>query len=148
MTKLFYSMTFLFIVSTNLFSQSLEKLKLSSEELPKEYTLTKETQCKSIQACTFYKQTDLYSSFLGKTKSKEIQNFKSEKDSGSIMYLEFEKDFDGEGFLKGLLWGSDQPSKLHPEEFIVKGKILIIYSFEKESELKKLSQNKIKLLLN
>ena len=148
MTKLFYSSAFLLFISLNLFSQSLEKLKISSEELPKEYTLTEESQCKSIQACLFYKQTDLYSSFLGKIKSKEIQNFINKKDSGSIMYFEFEKDFNGEGFLKGLLWGSDKPSKLHPEEFIAKGEILIIYSFKKDSELKKLSQDKIKLLLN
>ena len=148
MTKLFYSIALFLFISSNLFSQSLEKLKISSEELPKEYTFTEETQCKSIQACMFYKQTDLYSSFLGKIKSKEIQNFISKKDSGSIMYFEFEKNFDGEGFLKGLLWGSDKPSKSHPEEFIVKGKILIIYSLEKDSELKKLSQNKIKTLLN
>lgn len=120
---------------------------MAGEELPKEYTLTEETQCQSIQACLFYKQTDIYSSFLGKIKSKEIQNFKSKDDSGSIMYFEFEKDFEGEGFLKGLLWGSETPSKLHPEEILVKGKILIIYSFKKDSELKKLSQDKINLLL-
>ena len=65
------------------------------------------------------------------------------------MYFEFEKDFKGERFVKGLLWGqSDKPTKAHPEEFIVKGKILIIYSFKQESELKKLSQDKLKLLLN
>ena len=148
MKKLFYSVAFLLLMCTNLFSQSIEKLKISGEELPKEYVMTKETQCKSVQACAFYKQTDLYSSFLGKVKSKEIQNFQSKKDSGSIMYFEFENDFDGEGFLKGLLWGSELPSKLHPEEFIAKGKFLIIYSFEKDSELKKLAQNKQKLLLN
>ncbi len=148
MKKLFYSITFLFLISTNLFSQSLEKLKLSAEELPEEYRLTEETQCKSIHPCLFYKQSDLYSSIVGKIKSKKIQNFVSEKDSGSIMYFEFEKEFEGEKFLKGLLWGSDQPSKLHPEELIAKGKILVIYSFDKDSGLKKLSQDKVKLLLN
>ncbi|MDI9256882.1 hypothetical protein [Flavobacterium sedimenticola] len=148
MKKLFYSVAFFFFMYTNLFSQSIAELKISSEELPKEYAMTKETQCKSVHACAFYKQTDLYSSFLGKVKSKEIQNFQSKKDSGSIMYFEFERDFEADEFLKGLLWGSQLPSKSHPEEFIAKGKFLIIYSFEKDSELKKLAQDKQKLLLN
>lgn len=149
MKKNIYTFTMLLLISSNLFSQSFEKLKISNEELPKEYNLTEETQCQAIQACLFYKQTGIYSSFLGKVKSKEIQNFESKNDSGSIMYFEFEKDFEAEGFLKGLLWGqSDKPTKAHPEEIIVKGKILIIYSFKKDSDLKKLSQDKIKQLLN
>lgn len=149
MKKNIYTFTMLFLISSNLFSQSFEKLKISNEELPKEYNLTVGTQCQAIQACLFYKQTDIYSSFLGKVKLKEIQNFESKNDSGSIMYFEFEKDFEGEGFLKGLLWGqSDKPTKTHPEEIIVRGEILIIYSFKKDSDLKKLSQDKIKQLLN
>ena len=65
------------------------------------------------------------------------------------MYFEFEKDFKGEGFLQGLLYGkSDKPTEAHPEEFIKKGEILIIYSFKRESDLKKLSQDKVKKLLN
>jgi len=149
MKKTIIAFTILFLISSNLFSQSLDKLKISSEELPKGYTLTEETQCQAIQACLFYKQTNVYSSFLGKVKSQDIQNFESKNDSGSIMYFEFEKDFEGEGFLKGLLWGqSDKPTKAHPEEIIIKGKILIVYSFKQESDLKKLSQAKIKQLLN
>lgn len=149
MKKSIVPFTILFLISSNLFSQSLDKFKITNEELPKEYTLTEETQCQAIQACLFYKQTNIYSSFLGKVKSKEIQNFENKNDSGSIMYFEFEKDFEGEGFLKGLLWGkSNEPTKAHPEEIIVKGKFLIVYSFKKESDLKKLSQDKIKQLLN
>lgn len=149
MKKTFIAFTILFLITSKLFSQSLDKLKISSEELPKEYTLTEKTQCQAIQACLFYKQTDMYSSFLGKVKSKEIQNFENKNDNGSIMYFEFEKEFKGEGFLKGLLWGqSDEPTKAHPEEIIVKGNILIVYSFKKESDLKKFSQDKIKQILN
>ena len=149
MKRTIYFFTTLFLISSNLFSQSLENLKISNEELPKEYRLTEETQCQAIQACVFYKQPDIYSSFLGKVKSKEIQNFESKNDSGSIMYFEFEKDFKGEGFLQGLLWGeSDKPTKAHPEEIITKGKFLIIYSFKIDSDLKKISQDKIKRLLN
>lgn len=148
MKKIFYPFLFLFLISSNLFGQSFEKMKITKEELPQEYSFSEDTQCQAIQACLFYKQTDIYSSFLGKVKSKEIQNFESKKDSGTIMYFEFEKNFEGEAFLKGLLWGqSSQPTKAHPEEIIVKGKFVIIYSFQKESELKKLSQDKIKLLL-
>ena len=149
MKKTIYTIAILFLISSNLYSQSFDKLKISNEELPKEYAMTEKTQCQAIHACIFYKQTDLYSSFLGKVKSQEIQNFESKNDSGSIMYFEFEKDFRGEKFIKGLLWGqSDKPTKENPEEIIVNGKILIIYSFKIDSNLKKLSQDKIRQLLH
>jgi len=149
MKTLFFTVTLLFLTYSNVLGQEFEKFKISKEELPKEYEFTEETQCRAIQACLFYKQTDIYSSFLGKVKTKDIQNFESKKDSGSIMYFEFEKDFEGQGFLEGLLWGqSKKPTKEHPEEFFIKGNILIIYSFKKESDLKTFSQDKIKRLVN
>ena len=80
MKKIFYSITFLFFITANLFSQSLEKLKLSNEELPKEYKLTDEPQCQAVQACSFYKQADMYR-FIGKIKTKEVQNFESKEDN-------------------------------------------------------------------
>lgn len=133
----------LFITSSNLFAQNFDKLKLAENEIPNNYKLTEESKCISIQACTFYTNPGMYSALIGKVKSKEIQNFEGKKDSGSIMYFEFEKDFEMQGFLEGLLWGEKKSSKEHPEEIFVKDKILIIYSFPLESNLVKVSKKKV-----
>ncbi|WP_310380379.1 hypothetical protein [Flavobacterium sp.] len=138
----------LFFSLTSLVAQNIEKLKLVDNEIPKEYTLTENDNAFSIQARLFYKNPDMYSMIIGKVKNKEVQNFQSSNDSGSIMYFEFEENFTVESFLKGLLWGqSKKPTNDHPEEFFVKGNLLIIWSFTKNSALKLLSKNKIESLL-
>lgn len=138
---------FLFFHS-NVFSQQIEKLKISEKEIPQGYTVSKKLECKSIQTTTFYKEPEIYEMLIGKIKNKDIQNFTSPKDNGSIMYFEFEEEFKGEDFLKGLLWGeSMKPTSKHPEEIFVKKNILIIWSFDKKSELKKASKAKIQLEL-
>lgn len=103
---------------------------------------------KSIQAATFYQQTDLYESFIGKVRSKAFQSFESKGDKGGIYYYEFEKNFEQKRFLEGLLWGGDRPTKAHPEEYFVKDNILVIWSFADKSELKKISKDKIMTLLS
>jgi hypothetical protein len=128
--------------------QSFEKLRLTSEEVPAKYKQTDQMLYKSIQAGLFYKQTDLYESFIGKLKSKEFQSFESKEDYGATYYFEFERNFEQQGFLEGLLWGGKKPSKEHPEEYFVKDNILIIWSFATKSELKKISKDKIMSLLN
>ena len=135
----------LFIASSNLFAQNFDKLKLAENEIPNDYKLTEESKCISIQACTFYKNPGMYSALIGKIKSKEIQNFENKRDSGSIMYFEFEKDFEMQGFIEGLLWGGKKPTKEHPEEFFSWKNILIIWSFSQNSDLKKISKEKIEL---
>jgi hypothetical protein len=129
------------------FGQGLEKLKLTNTEVPEKYKRTEEMLYKSIQAGTFYKQTDLYESFIGKIRNKEFQSYESEDDNGAIYYYEFEEDFKQQGFLEGLLWGGKKPSKAHPEEYFVKDNILVIWSFADKSELKKISKDKILALL-
>jgi hypothetical protein len=130
----------------NIFSQQIEKMKLSENEITKEYRITENNQSKSIQASTLFKNPEMYEMIYGKIKSKEIQNFENAKDSGSIMYLEFEKNFESESFIKGLIWGKNKkPTNENPEEIFVKENILIIWSFEENSELKKLSKKKIEL---
>jgi hypothetical protein len=123
--------------------QAFEKLKLVNTEVPEKYKETDQMLYKSIQAGLFYKQTELYESLIGKVRSKEFQSFESKDDDGGIYYYEFEKDFEQEGFLEGLLWGGRKPSKDHPEEYIVKDNILIIWSFVAKSELKEISKKKI-----
>jgi hypothetical protein len=127
--------------------QGLDKLKLTDTEVPENYKPTDKMLYKSIQAGTFYEQTDLYESFIGKIKNKEFQSYESKDDNGAIYYYEFEKDFTREGFLEGLLWGGKKPTKAHPEEYFVKDNILIIWSFVDKSELKKISKDKIVGLL-
>ena len=139
------SIAFLFTIESN--GQSIDSLKLSDKEIPEGYSLTKENNCISIQACTFYENPEMYEALIGKLKSKQIQNFDSKKDKGSIMYFEFEDGFKGEGFLGPLLWGGDKPTKEHPEEYYAKGNFLIIWSFKKGSVITKTSKDKIESIL-
>ena len=136
----------LLMFSMNIFSQKIEKIKLTELEIPKEYKLTENSQCKSIQANLLFKNPEMYEMIYGKIKSKEIQNFESSQDSGSILYLKFENDFENENFIKGLIWGkSKKPTNGNPEEIFIKKNTVIIWSFEKESLLKELSKKKIEL---
>jgi len=128
-------------------AQSLEGLKLSESEVPEGYKSTDSKNCVSIQSCIFYDRPDMYESTIGKVKSKQVQNFTSRKDKGSIMYFEFEEEFKSEAFLGGLLWGGAKPSTAHPEEFHSSGKFLVIWSCKKESSVKKVSQAKVKAML-
>lgn len=90
----------------------------------------------------------MYEMFIGKIKKKEIQNFESKNDRGSIMYFEFDKEFKGAGFLDGLLWGQPmKPTKEHPEQFFTKGNFLVIWSFHKGSAIEKISEEKVKRIL-
>ncbi|GGF24856.1 hypothetical protein [Flavobacterium limi] len=138
----------LLLLTTNLFSQTINDLKLKTKEIPKGYTLSDGNNCVSVQACTFYNDIETYSNIVGTVKSKTMQSFKSRPDSGSIMYFEFEHVFKGERFLQGLLWGKGgQPTDEHPEEYLVKGKYLIIWSFHPDSPVREKSEAKIEAIL-
>jgi tetratricopeptide (TPR) repeat protein len=125
---------------------SIDILKITDSETPKDYSSTNTINCKSLQAYTFYKSPDLFVKIIGKIKNKDIQNFESEKDNGSILYFEFEDKFIGQAFLESFIWGEKQPTKMHPETFFSKGKYLIIWSFNEGSQIKTISENKIKAL--
>jgi len=136
------------LLTTTLFSQTLADLKLKPKEIPKGYTLNDGNICITPQACTFYNDIETYASIVGTLKSKSIQNFKSKTDRGSVMYFEFEHTFKGDRFLQGLLWGKDgQPTDEHPEEYLAKGKFLIIWNFHPNSALKEKSETKIEAIL-
>ena len=132
-------------IKTN--GQNIDSLQLTAKEIPENYSLTKDNNCISIQACTFYEDPGIYGMLIGKPKAKRIQNFDNKKDKGCIMYFEFEDGFKGDGFLGGLLWGGDKPTKEHPEEFYEKVNFLIIWSFKKGSLITKTSRDKIKATL-
>jgi hypothetical protein len=147
MTKFLTVLFIAFMVATQSKGQNIDSLKLSDKEIPEGYALTKDNNCISIQACTFYDSPEMYESLIGKIKSKQIQNFDSKKDKGCIMYFEFEDGFKGEGFLGSLLWGGNKPTKEHPEEYYAKGNFLIIWSFKKGSPVTKTSKDKIVQIL-
>ena len=147
MIKLLTLLTFAFCITIKANGQDIDSLQLTDKEIPENYFLTKDNNCISIQACTFYNNPEIYGMLIGKLKSKKIQNFDNKKDKGSIMYFEFEDGFKGDRFLGGLLWGGDKPSKEHPEEYYAKGNFLIIWSFKKGSLLTKTSSDKIKVML-
>ena len=145
--KITLSTLFLFLTTT-IFSQTIADLKLKTKEIPKGYTLSDGHICITPQACNFYNDIGTFSNFVGTVKSKSIQSFKSKKDSGSIMYFEFDHTFKGDKFLQGLLWGKDgQPTDEHPEEYLAKGKFLIIWSLNSNSAIKEKSETKIEALL-
>jgi len=147
MTKLLTLLTFAFFMTINANGQNIDSLQLTNKEFPENYSLTKDNNCISIQACTFYDNPGMYEMLIGKLKTKRIQNFDNKKDKGSIMYFEFEDEFKGEGFLGGLLWGGDNPTKEHPEEYYANGKFLIIWSFKKGSLITRTSKDKIMAIL-
>jgi hypothetical protein len=137
---------FLAMIYCSTYGQAFEKLKLADTEVPAKYKSSKKILYKSIQAINFYNDTDIYS-FIGEVKSKDYQAFKSKDDEGTIFYFEFEEEFQGQGFIEALLWGDKKASKEHPEEIFIKDNILIIWSFSENSELKKISKDKITAVL-
>nr|WP_315195134.1 hypothetical protein [uncultured Flavobacterium sp.] len=145
MKKLLFVFTILSFFGVT--AQSFDKIKLEENELPAGYKLTDEPKCISIQACTFYDKPQMYDFLIGKVKSKDIQNFENKKDSGSIMYFEFENKFEMESFLEGLFWGGKKATREHPEQILVKDKILIVYSFPLENDLIEVSQKKVENIL-
>jgi len=129
------------------FGQGIEKLKLIHTEVPEWYKPTNEMLNQSLQAKTFYEKTDSYKNLIGKIKKKEFQSYVSKEDKGTIYYFEFEENFKQQPFLEGLIWGGKKPTKEHPEEYFVKDKILVIWSFSENSELKYISKKKVMPLL-
>ena len=147
--KITIALSILFLsFTTTMFSQTLADLKLKNKEIPKGYTFNDGNICVTPQACNFYNDIETYSNIVGIVKSKQIQSFKNKADSGSIMYFEFEHTFKGDRFLQGLLWGKDgQPTDERPEEYLAKGKFLIIWSFHPDSKIKEKSEAKVEALL-
>jgi hypothetical protein len=137
--------TFLFtFLSLLSFGQSFDSLKLNEAEIPAGYSVSDKLLCATPYACSFYEQVSLYESFLSKVVRKEFQSFNKKGDRGSILYFEFDKDFNEQAFLNGLLWGqSAKPTKGKSDEYYVLGHFLIIWSFELTSDLKEVSKSKV-----
>jgi hypothetical protein len=147
--KITIPLSVLFLLfTTTIFSQTIADLKLKPKEIPKGYTPIDGQICVTPQACNFYTDIETYSNIVGTLKSKAIQSYRNKADRGSIMYFEFEHTFKGDRFLQGLLWGKEgQPTDEHPEEYLAKGKFLIIWSFRPDSTIKEKSEAKIEAIL-
>lgn len=129
-------------------AQSIDSLKITDAELPAGYTRSDQLICLTPHGCSVYEQADMYEALMGKIKRKDFQAFQKKGDKGSILYFEFEKDFDAKPFLNGLLWGKGQkPSKDEPDDYYTKGNILVIWCFDLKSELKAISRAKVMRLL-
>lgn len=146
-SKFLASIIFALFFSMNLLGQNIDSLQLTAKEIPENYSIKNDNNCISTQARMLFDNPGIYEMIIGKVKNKRIQSFDSKKESGCIIYFEFESEFKAKGFLEGLLWGESKPSKEHPEEYFSNGNFLVIWSFKKGSPVKKISEDKIKLLL-
>jgi hypothetical protein len=148
MIKTIFLSLFLFVAANSLFAQQLDSLKLLASEIPEGYQETTKREYKTPHAVSFYEQVELYQSFVGKLKKKDMQSFHKKGDKGTIFYFEFESEFEGAAFLDGLLWGQEgKASSKKPEEYFAKEKFLVIWSFDLKSELKEVSRTKITSVL-
>jgi hypothetical protein len=140
---------FLFVMANHLaFGQPIDSLKLKDVEIPRGYSKSDQLMCVTPHASSLYDQVDLYASFFGKVTNKAFQSYYKKGDKGSILYFEFDKAFVAQAFLNGLLWGQEtKPTKSEPDEYYTKGNILIIWSYNLNSELKQISEAKVKQLL-
>ncbi|RXK60332.1 hypothetical protein ESA94_07570 [Lacibacter luteus] len=129
-------------------AQELDSLRLVASEIPEGYRETSRKEHKTVHAASFYEQIELYESFLGKLKKKSAQSFTKKGDNGTILYFEFEKEFEGAAFLEGLLWGQEgKAAAKKSDEYFSKGRFLVIWSFGLTSEIKQVSKTKIISLL-
>jgi hypothetical protein len=138
MKKLLFLLAFIY--SSIGFSQSdkIDSLEIKSTEVSTEYKTADKLECQSIQSKLLYENPEMYSFILGKTVDKRFQTFEYNGKKGSILYFEFDKEADGgKGFIEGLLWGGKKPDKIHPEQIITKGNVMIILSFPYKSEIGK-----------
>ena len=70
MTKLITLLTFAFFLTIKTNGQNIDSLQLTDKEIPENYSLIKDNNCISIQACTFYNDPEMYGMLVGKLKTK------------------------------------------------------------------------------
>jgi hypothetical protein len=125
--------------------QSIEKeelgyfgnLKLTAKDIKNIAAFDDELHLLSIQTTIFYKNPETYEGIFPDCVAKEYQSVKVDNEKGSVLFMKFDSSIEGElEFLKSLLYGASQkPSNHHPEILEAEDDILIIYSFEYESDI-------------
>lgn len=124
---------------------SVEDIKLRKNEIPKNYEFTNKLFTYSIQVRMFYDEPHLFGSSLSNI-SKQYQSIVGKKERGSILYFKFDKDFSNSDRerVKSNFYGPERRlSAHHPEEIYINNNILIIWAFRPNSEIKKISQEKV-----
>lgn len=109
------------------FAQTLDSLKLNAIEIPAGYNKTDELVCATTYSSSFYNQTDLYESIVGKLIKKEYQSFNKKGDQGAILYFQFEKDFKAQSFLNGLLWGQEKKRQRQYQMNIMQKEVFLLF---------------------
>lgn len=149
---------FLFICSLLFLSQAshaqqkannlLNLFHIKAKDLPSGYQFTEKLMCKSNQAKSLYKSVDSYQDDMGKVVYQSYQSVKAGKDSGTILYFQFQSKRDRDNFLRNHLWGNDgHATSAHPEEYaLYLGTVLVIWSTNLDSKLKEVSQKHISRL--
>ena len=140
MKKTLIIFLFAFTFISNGFSQSngIDFFEVKQNEISSEYKTYKKVKTQALQSKLLYESPEMYSYILGELKEKRFQTFKYKGKKGSILYFEFDKEIKKrKGFIEGLLWGGNNPSKAHPEKVITRGKIMIILSFPYKSKIEK-----------
>ena len=113
---------------------TVDSLKIKPESIPQEHAVLAELKCQAIQSRLLYNDPSMYSFILGNLKEKGFQTITFEGQTGSILYFIFDKETNtSKGFIEGLLWGGNKPTKEHPEEIISYGNVLIILSYPYKS---------------
>lgn len=125
----------------------IDSLLLVKSDLPGGYKFVDKEIPITNQASSLYNQIDMYSMILKiRATDKKYQSIKSSKDKGTAYYILFDSSADkAKGFAQGLIWGTKESNDEHPDEIIVKGKLMIVLSFNKDSNIKEIIKRKIEV---
>lgn len=126
----------------------LDSIRLYKNDLPTNYSFSKDVFFPDMQTAILYNEPDIYHEIIGGVSiaKKASQSFVGPNgDQGSIFYIYFTGALYSQAkeFLSPLLWGSASPTSDHPEEFFVTKNTIIIWGFTPESPLKKVAQQKL-----
>lgn len=154
MKNAFFSLFFvLFALSINSVNgqqgttNQLGFLQLTEKDVPVGYQFITRLKCQSSNVTALYKNIASFENELGKVVHTNFQTLKANKETGTILYFQFENAKDSKAFLDNYLWGNEgKPTIAHPEEYAAYGKFLVIWSTGLNSEIKKASQNMIERL--
>ncbi len=119
-------------------TENFEKIKLTEDDM-RGYETQYIQHFYSMQQVSFYQSQEIYEAVLPKLKERYTQSVCRGETEGTIFYYYFDGKIESKKtFLKGLFYGEDgKPSKEHPETFICKGNLLVVFSYPYRDALAK-----------
>ncbi|HOT63362.1 MAG TPA: hypothetical protein PLU93_10915 [Treponemataceae bacterium] len=119
-------------------TENFEKIKLTEDDM-RGYEMQYIMHYYSRQQMLFYQSQDAYESVLPKLTERYTQSVCRGETEGTIFYYYFDGTIESKrAFLEGLFYGEDgKPSKEHPETFICKGNLLVVFSYPYRDALAK-----------